>query len=293
MKKTSPFEKIIKERIKLGKPKIGFGLKKPSKEVLKSLIKSKKYAQIVLVGPSTIKNIRGFKKIISEEPEKELAKILFNKEVEGIVRGTIDDFKTFEAYRALIGKDKTNEMIELALLEDFYGRQFFLSQGSNPLGWTREEKIKDCEGIIKFMKTELKIKPKIGCITGVRHETYQRKKKIREGVEGILNQTYEDANFVVDYFRKRGIEAKNYAIEIETALKDGCNIIVPPNGMVGNQIFRTLVLIGGGKLLSCSRVNLPDPYEDNSRSETDFEPHIKWLVAWINGRKFKKQRVRT
>ena len=141
------------------------------------------------------------------------------------------------------------------------------------------------------MKAELEIKPKIGCVTGVRHETYQRKKEIRKGVQGSLNQTYEDANFVVDYFQKRGIEAKNYAIEIETALADGCNIIVPPNGMVGNQIFRTLVLVGGGKLLTGSRANLPHPYEDNSRSERDFEPHIKWLVAWINGRKFKKQKL--
>lgn len=291
MKKISQFEKIIKERIKLGKPKIGFGLKKPNRAVIKSLIKSKKYAEIVLVGPNVIKNVKGFQKIISQEPEKDLATMLFDKKFEGIVRGTIDDFKTFEAYQVLIGQEKTKEMIELGLMEDFYGRQFFISRGSNPLGWSKEEKIKDCEGIIKFMKAELGIKPKIGFITGVRHETYERKKEIKEGVQKILNQTYEDANSIIDYFTKQGIEAKNYAIEIETALKDGCNIVVPPNGMVGNQIFRTLVLIGGGKLLTGSRANLLHPYEDNSRSETDFEPHIKWLVAWINGRKFRKQKL--
>ena len=41
------------------------------------------------------------------------------------------------------------------------------------------------------MKAELVMKPKIGLITGVRHETYARKKDIKEGVQGILNQTYE------------------------------------------------------------------------------------------------------
>ena len=292
MKKITQFEKIIRERIKLGKPKIGFGLKEPNKEVLKSLVKSKKYAEIILVGPKAINSVKGFQKIISEEPEKELAKILFNEEVEGIIRGTIDDFKTFEAYSALIGKEKAKEMIELALMKDFYGRQFFVSQGSNPFGWTKEEKIKDCEGIIRFMKAELDIKPKIGLITGVRHETYARKKEIKEGVQGILNQTYEDAEFVVDYFTKKGIDVKNYTIEIETALNEGCNIIVPPNGMVGNQIFRTLAFLGGGSLLTGSRANLPHPYEDNSRGETDFETHIRWLVAWINGRKFRKQKMK-
>ncbi|MDE2218181.1 MAG: hypothetical protein KGJ58_01845 [Patescibacteria group bacterium] len=292
MKKITQFEKIIRERIKLGKPKIGFGLKEPNKEILKSLVKSKKYAEIVLVGPNAIENVEGFQKIISEEPEKELAKTLFNGEVEGIVRGTIDDFKTFEAYSALVGQEKAKEIIELALMEDFYGRQFFISNGSNPHGWTVEEKIKDCEGVIGFMEAELGIKPKIGLITGIRHETYERKKGLKDGVQKTLNQTYDDANSVVEYFTKKNIEAKNYAIEIETALKDDCNIIVPPNGMVGNQIFRTLVLVGGGKLLTGSRANLPHPYEDNSRSETDFETHVKWLVAWINGRKFKKQKTK-
>jgi predicted methyltransferase MtxX (methanogen marker protein 4) len=292
MKKISQFEKIIQERIKLGKPKIGFGLQEPNREVLKSLVKSKKYADIVLVGPNAIKNVKGFQKVISQAPEKDLAKMLFNQEFDGIVRGTIDDFKTFEAYQMLIGQEKAKQMIELGLMEDFYGRQFFISQASNPLGWSKEEKIKDCEGTIKFMKLELGLKPKIGFITGVRHETYERKKGTKKGVQKILNQTYEDADFIVDYFTKHKIEAKNYAIEIETALKEGCNIIVPPNGMVGNQIFRTLVLVGGGKFLACSRANFPHPYEDNSRSETDFEPHIRWLVAWINGRKYKKSKMR-
>ena len=288
MRKETQFEKIIKERIKLGKPKIAFGLKELNKEILKSLEKSKKYASIILVGPKNISRIKGFEKALSQNPEQKLAEMLFNREVDGIVRGTIDDFKTFEAYESLIGKTKAKKMIILGLLEDFYGRQFFVSEGSNPYGWAKQEKTKACEGIIKFMKEELEIKPKIGFITGVRHETYRRKKNIKKWPQSYLNQTYKDAEYCVRYFKKKKVQARNYAIEIETAVEDGCNIIVPPNGLVANQIFRTLILIGGGKILTASRTNLPHPYEDNSRSETDFEPHIRWLVAWINGKKFKK-----
>lgn len=290
MKKITQFEKIIQKRIKLGKPKIGFGLKEPSKEVLRSLERSKKYASIILIGPKKIEKIKGFTKVISDNPERTLPEMLVNKEVDGIIRGTIDDFKTFEAYEELVGKDTTKNMGVLGLIEDAYGRQFFISEGSNPHGWTKEEKIKTCESIIKFMKEELNMKPKIGFITGVRHETYQRRKGMKKWPQNYLNQTYKDAEYCVKYFRKKGIQAKNYAIEIETAVKEECNIIVPPNGMVANQVFRSLVLIGGGKLLTASITNLPHPYEDCSRSETDFEPHVKWLVAWINGRKYKKQR---
>lgn len=288
METTNFFQKVVALKLKLGKPKIGLGLAYPDKEILASLKKSKKYADIVLVGPKAIAKIAGFKKIVSENPEKTLPELLVNGEFDGIVRGTIDDFKTYENYQELVGKEKTKNLIELGLLEDVYGRQFFLSEASNPAGWTKEEKIKNCEGIIDFMKKELGAKPKIGIITGVRHETYKRRKETREGVIGYLNKNYEDAQEIVDYFKQKGIEIKNYAIELNAAVEDGCNIIVPPNGMVGNQIFRALGLIGGGKLLTGSRANIPHPYEDNSRCEKDFEPHIKWLVAWINGRKKKK-----
>ncbi len=288
MQKENFFQKATAKKLKLGKPRIGFGLVGIDKEILTSLRKSKKYADIVLVGPKAITRIKGFEKIISDNPEQKLAEMLANGEVEGIVRGTIDDFKAFEAYQGLVGKNKTKDMIELALLEDAYSRQFFISEASNPLGWTKEEKIERCKGIIKFIKEELGVKPKIGLITGVRHGTYARRKSVKKGVMGILNQTYKDAEEVVKYFKKRKIQIKNYAIELNAAVEDNCNIIVPQSGMVGNQIFRALCLIGGGKILACSRANLPHYYEDNSRCEKDFEPHIKWLVAWINGKKIQK-----
>jgi len=129
-------------------------------------------------------------------------------------------------------------------------------------------------GIIEFMK-EIGMTPKIGAITGAGYETYRRRKEIKTGVVGFLNKTYRQAQKVVAYFKKRGFEAKNYAIELGTAVEEGCNIIVPPCGMVGNQIFRALCRIGGGKVLIASRYGLPHVYEDNSRTEKDFEFHIK------------------
>jgi predicted methyltransferase MtxX (methanogen marker protein 4) len=287
MKSVSLFDKFIKENVGKTKPKIGFGLKEPDKEVLKSLVKSKKYAEIVLVGPDAIKNVKGFEKVISNEPEKKIAEILAKGEVEGIIRGTIDDFKTVEAYEAIVGKDKTKNMAEFGLLEDACGRQFFISEASNPKGWTREEKMDSLGRTVGFMINELGLKPKIGFLTGVRHDTYTRRKGSQEWPIKYLNETYEDAEYGVKYYTGKGIEAKNYAIEVNAAVEDGCNIVVPPNGMAGNQIFRALCLIGGGRILSAVRGNLPHIYEDNSRNERNFETHVKWLVAWINRRKRK------
>jgi predicted methyltransferase MtxX (methanogen marker protein 4) len=280
-------DQIIEENLKLGKPKIGFGLKEKDEKIIESIKKVKDCAEIVIVGPTSLEKIEDFECILSENPEEKLAQMLFNQEVDGIVRGTIDDFKTHEAYIDLIGKERAEKERELSLLEDAHGRQFFISEASNPGGWTVEEKIKGVEGIIDFMK-QLGMIPKIGVLTGVRHETYQRRKDIKEGVIGILNKTYEDAQEIVKYFTEKGYQAKNYAIELNAAVEDSCNIIVPVNGMVGNQIFRALCLIGGGKILIASRANLPHVYEDNSRNEKDFSYHIKWAAAWANSKKHQK-----
>lgn len=272
------------------RPLVGFGLARGSKAILKSLRRAKKYANITLVGPMSLKNEKGFRVIRDRNPEQRLAAMLVNNEIDGIVRGTVDDFKTFEAYRILIGMKSRQDTGELGLVEDAHGRQFFISQASNPSGWTREQKRRDCETVVNFMRRELDIVPVIGFIAGVRHATYQRRKRVRTGVRRQLNRTYEDAEFLASYFRQRGIKAKNYSIEIQAALDDGCNVIVPPNGMVGNQIFRTLVFLGNGKLLMAPRLNFPHPYEDNSRNETDFESHVRFLAAWITLRNHRRKR---
>ncbi len=278
--KNQIFNQKVEELAKLDKPKIAFGLKEPNEEILESLEKGKQYADIILVGPEAIKDIEGFEKIIDNNPEEKLASMLYNGEVEGIVRGTIDDFKTYEAYQRLSGEK--NEFGP-GIMEDTFGRQFLLAPCSNPEGWEKEERLKLAENMAKFLE-EWGIKPKIAVFTAERHDTYPRKKHIREGVVGILNKTYEDAEWIVAELVKKGYEAKNWAIDLNPAVEAGCNVIVPVNGMVGNQIFRAMAICGG-KILAAPRIDLSKPYEDNSRTEKDFEFHIKWLVAMINKRK--------
>ena len=282
MPKARLFDEQINKFLKLGKPKIAFGLKEPNAEILKSLKKAGKYAAITLVGPAAIKNIKGFSKIIAQNPEEKLATMLAHDEVEGIIRGTIDDFKTEETYEKLTGE---KFVFSPALLEDPSGRRFCLAPASNPEAWKKEERLKLAELNARFFK-EREVEPKIAVFTGRRHETYPRKKHIKEGVDGILNKTYEDAEWIVARLKKQGYEAKNWAIDLNPAVEAGYNILIPVNGMVGNQMFRVL-LFCGGKVLICPRLGYSRCYEDNSRTEKDFDFHVKWLASWINSRKKK------
>jgi predicted methyltransferase MtxX (methanogen marker protein 4) len=287
MKSKSPIDRMISECLDLGKPRIGFGLRLLNDDLLRNLIRCQKYAQIVLFGPATISGAKGFEVVIDDEPEKILARHLFEGRIEGAIRGTLDSLLIRETYAALAGRDPEKDAELHALMENAHGCHFFLSTISNPTGWRIEDKIFSCEALSQFLKTQLKVKPKVGCLTGLTKESYIRKKEIRDGMQGELNQNFEDAEVVVAHLNAKGIEAKNYNIEIESAIKDGCNIIVPPNGMAGSLIFRTLALLGGGKMLACPAIGFPQPFENNTKNETDFLGHIRWLVSWINSRKRK------
>lgn len=282
-KKIGILDKKINELIKRGKPTIAFGLKERNAKIIASLKKSKKYAEIILVCPMAIKTISGFKVVSVENPEERLAEMLWNKEVDGIIRGTVDDFKTYETYQKLSGEKNT---IDPGIMEDATGRQFFISPVSNPEGWDRDEKLRIASEVAGFMKS-WGIKPKIAVFAGTRHDTYKRRKEIQEGIVGVLNKTYADADYVVENLKKAGYDAENWSIDLNPAIEAGCNFFVPVNGMVGNQIGR-VVMFSGGKVMACPRCGMSRCYEDNSRTEFDFEPHVRYLTAWINSKKNKK-----
>ncbi len=71
-------------------------------------------------------------------------------------------------------------------------------------------------------------------------------------------------------------------IELETAIKKKCNLIIPSLGLVGNAILRALVYYGGWKLISCPYLDLGVIYEDGSRNEKNWFWHIVHAVAMCN-----------
>jgi len=272
------FEEKIERYSKFEKPKIAVGIFEIDEEVLRSIDSAKRYADILVVGPPNVGDVRGgFNVLISKNPEHKLAEILAKDEVEGIVRGTIDDLKTYKLYSEMTGEDYSAAP---GLIEDPDNRQFFLSPLSNSEGWVRRERYNIASNVACFVK-KWNVDPRIAVFEGVRKNTYIRKKGKSKGVEGKLNKTFESAEWIVEKLTTEGYHAKNWTIDLNVAIDRGYNVIVPVNGMVGNQIFRT-ALFCGGRVLAVPRLGLSSYYEDNSRTEKDFESHIQWLSALIN-----------
>jgi predicted methyltransferase MtxX (methanogen marker protein 4) len=258
------------------RPRIAFGLAEADAEIVASLRKASAFADILIVGPASAGLIKGLEFLQDENPEERIAALLVSDEVHGIIRGTIDDFRTIEAYERLSGEQHT---LVPALLETRSGRQFFIEPGSNPEGWTKESRLAIAERLAEFV-VSWGIVPSIAVYAGTRRETYLRRQREHDGVIGFLNQSFEEAEWISERLVGMGLKAKNWGIDLTVAIEEGYLIHVPVNGMVGNQTFRGFVA-GGGQVLAAPRIGLSRAYEDNSRIEKNFEFHVQFLVAEI------------
>ena len=116
--------------------------------------------------------------------------------------------------------------------------------------------------------TSIGIKPKLGILSGGRPQDKGRSKKIDESIEG--------GEFLTSILSEHLIDVKHYFILIEDAIADGANFIIAPDGISGNLIFRTLVLLGGGKSHGAVTLGMDEIYIDTSRSQ-DLEGYKRAL----------------
>ncbi len=118
------YEKVDKFT-RLDRPTIAFGLLEVDHEILKSLKRGARYAQIKLVGPRAIKSVKGFDVLVDEQPEKRLATMLARGEVDGIIRGTVADTPTREAYKKLTGEWYSSNPALCEVREGTERKEFF------------------------------------------------------------------------------------------------------------------------------------------------------------------------
>lgn len=195
------------------------------------------------------------KLISSIEPEKEMITSLIKNKINAIVRGS---FKSSKFLKLLKDSLKVKNIYRLALLETANGVQFFYG----PVGIDEcnnfNEKKKFIEKSLELFE-KLKIKPKISILSGGRLTDVGRDKSIDE--------TIDDAENLVKYFRnqKPNIEIFHDQILIENSIKNGANLILAPNGISGNLIYRTLIHLGNGKSYGAVYLDIKYILIDTSR----------------------------
>lgn len=269
------FEQIFKERAALKRRKIGITILRPIPETVDSLKRASEYADLVVVGA----RVDGFENIVESDEDKAaeiLIDLLHDKKVEGIVRGQVKDSSTLAVFFKKFNKEPipSNRKVFVSIFKK--GEYSFLASSASVYqGMTVEDKIYEVERILKYMKEDLKLEPKIGVMGVLRPSSVH-------GKYPLLDKISDECAQFNNYLVSKGYNSKEYYMEYESAVWDHCNLIVPSMGFAGNSWFKSLVYLGDWKLLNCFYLDLGVVYEDGTRNEKDFFNHIVHAVAMCN-----------
>ena len=204
-----------------------------------------------------------------EEAEKEIFESLNNNTIDAIIRGSLSSNKFLDNLRSYLNIQKINR---LALLETVNGHQFFFG----PVG------IDECNNLVdklEFLEKSLKefellnIKPNISILSGGRLGDIGRDDKIDKSIR--------DGEKIVETIKKKypTLSIKHHEILIEDAVRNKSNLILAPEGISGNLIYRTLVHLGGGKAYGAIYMGLKKAIIDTSRVGDISEIHGAFLLA--------------
>ena len=195
------------------------------------------------------------KLIESNKPEREIINYLKKKVINAVIRGNISSSKFLHQLKTQLDIDVINR---LALLETFDGNQFFFG----PVGIDEcndfEKKVNFIEKAIILFKS-LKVQPSISILSGGRLSDIGR--------DDYVDETIYTAQKVVKYFIEKypKLDSRHNEILIEDAIRNESNLIIAPEGISGNLIYRTLVHLGGGKAYGAIYLGINYTIIDTSR----------------------------
>jgi putative methanogen marker protein 4 len=189
----------------------------------------------------------------SESPEAALVSDLMSGAIDGAVRGTLSASDTLQPLRVAAGVD---HLERIALLETAGGKKFLFGAVGIDEGWTIAEKL----SLIRkgrVIATRFGLPEEVGVLSAGRLAEVGR-------YDPRMDRSMADAELVA----KLG-DAVHYEIRIEDAIKS-CGLIIAPDGITGNLIFRTLAFLGAGHAHGAPVVNIDRIFVDTSRANLEY-----------------------
>ena len=188
-------------------------------------------------------------------PYENIFQFLRDKKINAIVRGSLNSNKFLQNLKQFLSVREVNR---LALLETVNGHQFYYG----PVGIDECNNFKKKVIFVKNAIIELKslsIIPNISILSGGRKDDLGRDSKVDENIK--------IASKVVKSIKEENPDLliRHDEIMIESAIEKRSNLIIAPDGIAGNLIYRTLVHLGGGKAHGAIYMGLDQTIVDTSR----------------------------
>ena len=195
--------------------------------------------------------------------DKDMVQAVLDDKIHGVVRGSLPASNIMKELKAVYPN------ITRATYVNGDEYEFLLTPVGIDEGETVEDRLDIVKNGIDFLK-RLGKTPKIAVLAEGRKDDFGR------GPE--VSQSITDSEKLTELIKENtDEEVENYYILVEKAIKDGCNVIVAPNGRVGNIIFRTLVLLNSWPSYGAITFGMDKIYIDTSRDQS-IEGYVRSLT---------------
>ncbi|MCK9591687.1 MAG: methanogenesis marker protein Mmp4/MtxX [Methanoregula sp.] len=236
--------------------RIGIGIAEDAQKVIDSAnsVRGKFitvcYCRPGIVGKNSIGNT--VQVVEHENPGQMLIDDLMAGTIDAAVRGTLPANSTLMALKIAQGVD---HLERIALLETVQGKKFLLTPVGVDEGWTVPEKLE----LIKkgrLIAQKFGLSENVGVLSGGRLGDVGRHSQV--------DSSMAEAELVA-----RLADADHCEILIEKAVET-CGLIIAPDGISGNLVFRTLIFLGGGHGHGAPVVNISRIFVDTSRASPNY-----------------------
>ena len=195
--------------------------------------------------------------------DEDLIKSVFSRDVDAVIRGSLSASNIIAKL-----KERYPHLSRASYINN--GEQeFLLTPVGIDEGNTVEDKFRIAMNCIDFLKHVEKT-PKIAILAEGREDDFGR--------DSAVSNSIKDSRKLTKLLSENTDEdVKNYHILIEKAIQDKCNVIIAPNGRVGNIIFRTMVLLNSWPSYGAVTFGMDRIYIDTSRDQS-IEGYLRSLV---------------
>jgi putative methanogen marker protein 4 len=205
-----------------------------------------------------------------EEP-RDLVVSLKRGEIGVAVRGTLSSSKVLQCLK---DEFRLKEVMRAAVLEDSRGKPFILAPVGIDEGIDYPSRIRLASATIEYF-SRLGWDLKTGILSKGRLEDGSRGPQIRRSLE--------EGEMLAKALREQGTNARHYAILVEDAVKE-CDLVIAPDGVSGNLIFRSLHFVGATRAYGAPVVNLDKVFVDTSRGKADFSDSVLFAAGLAESR---------
>jgi len=246
--------------------RIGIGVDGGGSELVAGIEEALEFAEIVMVGdPGTgCDSGERLELVRTDDPASALVDLLEKGEIDGAVRGNLSATKVMRRI------SKTFEVrvrrLSLLALPDW---SFFLA----PVGIDEGDSISDRLSLAVLGAEYLKsmgVDAKVSILSGGRLEDVGRSERV--------DRSIAEAELLARLARDASVRAEHRGILIETCRGD--DLIVAPDGISGNLIFRTLMLLSGAEGFGAPVIMEP-VFVDSSRARKSFDGPIILASALV------------